>query len=380
MMAGFFVTEDDDMLHTQHIEEEMGSNRHLVIVVDADSNKKLDLQKVRFPTGIVVLITTEPSTQAEKDDDFRITCGMDLNISTQDHLLSWEVFCSYVRLGTLLAHSSMDIERIAAQIVKKCHGHLLAIVLLAKNLKNVEDVKQWELALDKLSIPNPFYDYQGSDRIGPIGISRVMVNAFVHIIWEDIDDTRKLCLELSLFVHNIKIGVRDAILVSDWGVSSSTRLLAKSSLETPVLSPLAPVSLLGSSKGETQNQKAVTKSKEVQAGSMIKKKVVLKVEVPDGKIKIKAIEAVADLSGVDSVFLDAKDQKLTVCGTMDPVRLVGKLRKLCHSEILSVGPAKEEKLDIIKEDEKKKPDIIDAFSGEEEKKFLNFKNLSNLVE
>ncbi|KAG5000005.1 hypothetical protein JHK87_021077 [Glycine soja] len=198
MAAGFSETKGG--------EEKM--NRHLVIVVDADSNKKLDLHKVSFPTGVVVvLITTEL-----KDDDFRITSMMDLNIRTQDHLLPWELFCSYV--GSSKVCSSLVIQRIAVQIVKECHGHLLAVVLVAKYLKNVEDVKQWQVALEKLSSSlNPSSDYRDSNGID---ISRVMVNAFVDIIWEDIDDTQKLCLELSLSVHNIKIGKRLAILVSDW--------------------------------------------------------------------------------------------------------------------------------------------------------------------
>ncbi|KAL2343197.1 hypothetical protein Fmac_004482 [Flemingia macrophylla] len=189
----------------------MTNNRHLVIVVDADSNKKLDFNKVRFPTGVVVLITTEPSTQEEIDNDYKVSCIMDFNIRTQDHLLPWEVFCSYV--GNTMIHSSLAIKKIAVQIVKECHGHLFAIVLVANYLKDVKDVKQWEVALDKLNNPKPFYDYQGSDRIG---ICRVMVNAFIHFIWEDIDDTLKLCLELNVFVHNIKIGVQNAILVSNW--------------------------------------------------------------------------------------------------------------------------------------------------------------------
>ncbi|XP_020218548.1 uncharacterized protein LOC109801831 [Cajanus cajan] len=49
------------------------------------------------------------------------------------------------------------------------------------------------------------------------------------------------------------------------GISSSTWLLANSSEETPISSPLVPVSLLGSSKGEDQKQKAVTKPENVQA-------------------------------------------------------------------------------------------------------------------
>lgn len=49
------------------------------------------------------------------------------------------------------------------------------------------------------------------------------------------------------------------------GISSSTQLLAKSSEETPVSSPLVPISLLGRSTGEEQNQKTITKADKVQA-------------------------------------------------------------------------------------------------------------------
>ncbi|KAK7340199.1 hypothetical protein VNO77_20896 [Canavalia gladiata] len=49
------------------------------------------------------------------------------------------------------------------------------------------------------------------------------------------------------------------------GISSTTWLLANSSEEAPISSPLAPVPLLGSSKGEDQKQKAATKPEKVQA-------------------------------------------------------------------------------------------------------------------
>ncbi|XP_052724826.1 50S ribosomal protein L22, chloroplastic isoform X2 [Vigna angularis] len=49
------------------------------------------------------------------------------------------------------------------------------------------------------------------------------------------------------------------------GISTTAPLLANSSEEAPVLSPLVPVSSLGGSKGEDQKQKAVTKPETVQA-------------------------------------------------------------------------------------------------------------------
>ncbi|KAK7359135.1 hypothetical protein VNO77_01082 [Canavalia gladiata] len=209
MMAGV-LTEEDKVLH---VKEEMGSNRILVILIDGNNDKKLNPQKVHFPTGIVVFITTESSEEEEKGNEFTITCTADLNIRTQDHLLPWQVLCYFA--GSSMVHLSSTIQRIAVQIVEECHGHLLAIVLVAESLKNVEDVKQWKLALSKVKNMNHSYDYiyQESD---PIGIRRVMVNAFINCVWEGMNSTQKLCLEHCLFVHKIKVGVPDETLMTDW--------------------------------------------------------------------------------------------------------------------------------------------------------------------
>lgn len=45
---------------------------------------------------------------------------------------------------------------------------------------------------------------------------------------------------------------------------------------------------------------------------------------------------------------------MTIIGDFDPVTAVGKLRKFCHAEILSVGPAKEEPKKEEKKPEAKK--------------------------
>lgn len=56
-----------------------------------------------------------------------------------------------------------------------------------------------------------------------------------------------------------------------------------------------------------------------------------------------------------------KDKKLTVISDVDPIALVNKLKKLCHTELLTVGPAKEpeKKKDDKKEDGKKDDDKKD---------------------
>ncbi|KAJ9550785.1 hypothetical protein OSB04_014830 [Centaurea solstitialis] len=70
------------------------------------------------------------------------------------------------------------------------------------------------------------------------------------------------------------------------------------------------------------------------------KKVVLKVDAHCDKDRMKVLQAVSGVLGVESLAMDLNAKKMTVIGDIDPVAVVRKLRKRWHTEIVTVGPAR----------------------------------------
>ncbi|XP_056173837.1 heavy metal-associated isoprenylated plant protein 39-like isoform X2 [Syzygium oleosum] len=86
------------------------------------------------------------------------------------------------------------------------------------------------------------------------------------------------------------------------------------------------------------------------------RKLVVKLDLHDDRDRSKAMQLVSGFGGIGSLSMDTKDNKLTVSGDFDPIKVVNKLRKSWHTDIVSVGPAKEEdgKKDEGKKEEGKK--------------------------
>ncbi|KAF2583671.1 hypothetical protein F2Q70_00037686 [Brassica cretica] len=71
----------------------------------------------------------------------------------------------------------------------------------------------------------------------------------------------------------------------------------------------------------------------------VKQKVEIKVDINCGKCNSAILEAVTVIEGVNHISLDEEKNILTVVGTMDPVCVASRLKKIKQKPvIISVGP------------------------------------------
>ncbi|RVW44410.1 Disease resistance protein [Vitis vinifera] len=120
----------------------------------------------------------------------------------ENHLLSWELFC--VNVGEVV-HSS-GIQRLTINVVEKCYGHLLLVVIMARALKDVNDVLIWEYASYTLGLQ---HRSQTKDR--------VLFNALAFM-WGRSGSTNKY---VQYFVDMENWGQMEEVhLIEEWRTSS----------------------------------------------------------------------------------------------------------------------------------------------------------------
>ncbi|KAI8027914.1 Disease resistance protein [Camellia lanceoleosa] len=150
---------------------------NFLLLVDCIDGQ-IDLHDLNIPDcGFLVL-----TTQSQKIHEIM---DLDLEIRMEDHLLPWKLFCRNV--APSLVHSSSVIQQMAAQLVKECHGHLPAIVLLARALKGVTDIGVWELALNQL-VSHSSHQQEN-------GMSQVMFHV-LKFVWDQKDIITKRCIKI----------------------------------------------------------------------------------------------------------------------------------------------------------------------------------------
>ncbi|KAL4580783.1 hypothetical protein LXL04_016985 [Taraxacum kok-saghyz] len=114
-----------------------------------------------------------------------VYCPVDIEIRVEDHLLPWILFSMNIDQATLAKYSI--IQKMEKILIEKCNGHLLAIILLARNLRGVVDVRVWELALHELTSQKEL----SSSSLGVTGDVMVRV---IRFIWSRMERLSQRCI------------------------------------------------------------------------------------------------------------------------------------------------------------------------------------------
>ncbi|KAJ7967969.1 Disease resistance protein [Quillaja saponaria] len=189
-----------------------------VILLD-DNQELLDIHDLAIPKtnfgGVVVVIGSNGSSAVYDEIADPTIFPVDLEIRIEDHLLSWELFCwnSNVRVqgssSSPISIASTAIQETAVHIVEQCHGHLLAVLLMARSLRNVDEITIWNLALDRLT--SSIYPYQ--QYCNDI-TSRIMFSASTYV-WERLNNMMKHCLRDFCAIEETE-WLRKNTLISHW--------------------------------------------------------------------------------------------------------------------------------------------------------------------
>ncbi|XP_023736049.1 uncharacterized protein LOC111883956 [Lactuca sativa] len=146
-------------------------------------------------------------------------CPVDIEIRVEDHLLPWILFSTNVDLETVGKYS--EIQQMAAQLIEKCNGHLLAIILLARALRGVVDVGVWVLALNELSsLEKPSsssssLEKPSSSSSSQMGVTNDVMVRVLRFIWSRMESLSQRCI-VQFTSHYIGSKIKKSSLINSW--------------------------------------------------------------------------------------------------------------------------------------------------------------------
>ncbi|CAH1443719.1 unnamed protein product [Lactuca virosa] len=161
--------------------------------------------------GTVQIVITSGSENAY--------CPVDIEIRVEDHLLPWILFSTNVDLETVGKYS--EIQQMAAQLIEKCNGHLLAIILLARALRGVVDVGVWVLALHELSsLENPSSSSSSLEKpssysSSQMGVTNDVMVRVLRFIWSRMESLSQRCI-VQFASHYIGSKIKKFSLINSW--------------------------------------------------------------------------------------------------------------------------------------------------------------------
>ncbi|CAH1443716.1 unnamed protein product [Lactuca virosa] len=134
-------------------------------------------------------------------------CPVDIEIRVEDHLLPWILFSANVDLETVSKYTR--IQEMATRLIEKCHGHLLAIILLARALRGVVQVGVWEFALQELA------SQKESSSSSQLGVTSDVMVKVLRFIWSRMESLSQRCI-IQFATRYIGTDFDKFLLINSW--------------------------------------------------------------------------------------------------------------------------------------------------------------------
>ncbi|KAH7520849.1 hypothetical protein FEM48_Zijuj08G0189500 [Ziziphus jujuba var. spinosa] len=138
--------DDDERRRAARLAQDLRKRNNFVLILD-DVWQHFPLDRVGIPTsgnGFKLIITSRSLEVCR-----RIGCEEYIKVEPLPEKEAWELFTEKLGHDNTL---SLEIEPIAKSLIKKCSGLPLAIITMAGCMRKVEDIIEWNDALEKMNV------------------------------------------------------------------------------------------------------------------------------------------------------------------------------------------------------------------------------------